>query len=191
MGTGAKTSARRGPWCGWGHPRRLPARNRPLAVPRWYFPTCVSRLSVRRIVLVSVLAPVPVLHCNCLNWIGLVSVLAPVLVLIFNLQVFQGSQAVHSYTVQSRRGSPPDPQGTEHNIIMLAIEQQAQALRSLSSRPLRVMYVAKAQGRLMVFHGTRSKVRIRSVASPMGRRYIQFSDGVLQSRLTLRVAVCD
>ena len=37
----------------------------------------------------------------------------------------------------------------------------------------------------------RSKVRIRSVASPMGRRYIQFSDGVLQSRLTLRVAVCD
>ena len=37
----------------------------------------------------------------------------------------------------------------------------------------------------------RSKVRIRSVASPMGRRYIQFSDGSLQSRLTLRVAVCD
>ena len=37
----------------------------------------------------------------------------------------------------------------------------------------------------------RSKVRIRSVASPMGRRYIQFSDGRLQSRLTLRVAVCD
>ena len=38
--------------------------------------------------------------------------------------------------------------------------------------------------------GSRSKVRIRSVASPMGRRYIQFSDGSLQSRLTLRVAVC-
>ena len=37
----------------------------------------------------------------------------------------------------------------------------------------------------------RSKVRIRNVASPMGRRYIQFSDRSLQSRLTLRVAVCD
>ena len=35
-----------------------------------------------------------------------------------------------------------------------------------------------------------SKVRIRSVASPMGRRYISFSDGVVQSRLTLRVSVC-
>ena len=41
------------------------------------------------------------------------------------------------------------------------------------------------------FTASRSKVRIRSVASPMGRRYIQFSDGSLQSRLTLRVAVCD
>ena len=30
-----------------------------------------------------------------------------------------------------------------------------------------------------------------SVASPMGRRYIQFSDGVVQSRLALRVSVCD
>ena len=38
---------------------------------------------------------------------------------------------------------------------------------------------------------SRSKVRIRSVASPMGRRCIQFCDGVMQSRLTLRVAVCD
>ena len=37
----------------------------------------------------------------------------------------------------------------------------------------------------------RSKVRIRSVASPMGRRCIQFGDGVVQSRLALRVAVCD
>ena len=36
----------------------------------------------------------------------------------------------------------------------------------------------------------RSKVRICSVASPMGRSYILFSDGRLQSRLTLRVAVC-
>ena len=42
-----------------------------------------------------------------------------------------------------------------------------------------------------ILNGMRSKVRIRSVASPMGRRYIQFSDGSLQSRLTLRVAVCD
>ena len=31
------------------------------------------------------------------------------------------------------------------------------------------------------------RIRIRGVASPMGRRYIQFSDGVLQSRLALRV----
>ena len=38
---------------------------------------------------------------------------------------------------------------------------------------------------------SRSQVHIRSVASPMGRRYIQFSGGVLQSRLALRVAVCD
>ena len=40
----------------------------------------------------------------------------------------------------------------------------------------------------------RSKVciNIRGVASPiaMGRRYIQFSDGVLQSRLALRASVC-
>ena len=37
----------------------------------------------------------------------------------------------------------------------------------------------------------RSKVPIRSVGSPMGRRCIQFCDGVLQSRLALRVAACD
>ena len=38
----------------------------------------------------------------------------------------------------------------------------------------------------------RSKVRIRSVAPPLGRRYIQFSgDGFVQWRLTLRVSVCD
>ena len=31
----------------------------------------------------------------------------------------------------------------------------------------------------------------RRAFSPMGRRYIQFSDGSFQSRLTLRVSVCD
>ena len=38
----------------------------------------------------------------------------------------------------------------------------------------------------------RSKVRIRSVAPPLGRRCIQFGSGEsLQSRLALRVSVCD
>ena len=38
----------------------------------------------------------------------------------------------------------------------------------------------------------RRKVRIRSVASPLGRRCIQAcGDGFVQSRLTLRVSVCD
>ena len=40
--------------------------------------------------------------------------------------------------------------------------------------------------------GERSKVRIRSVAPTLDRRYIQFSsDGFVQLRLTLRVSVCD
>ena len=38
---------------------------------------------------------------------------------------------------------------------------------------------------------SRSKVRIRSAASPMGRRSIQFGDGSLQSRMAMRVAACD
>ena len=37
----------------------------------------------------------------------------------------------------------------------------------------------------------RRKVRIRSVAPPLGRHYIQFGGGFGQSRLTLRVSVCD
>ena len=62
--------------------------------------------------------------------------------------------------------------------------------------PCKCAYVMHISSRAYAAQGLarghmRSKVCIRNVASPMGRRYIQFSDGSLQSRLTLRVAVCD
>ena len=60
-------------------------------------------------------------------------------------------------------------------------------------RILIIGFLSKVGGKIFVCSKLvgRSKVRIRSVASPMGRRCIQFGDGVVQSRLTLRVAVCD
>ena len=87
-----------------------------------------------------------------------------------------------------------------------AVEVQPRVLCScVTARP--GMHAREAVVRMLIpcaFMGSksascqkRSKVRIRNinVASPMGRpwgrRYIQFSDGSLQSRMTLRVAVCD
>ena len=45
--------------------------------------------------------------------------------------------------------------------------------------------------RLFNFSASTTQQGIRSVASPTGRRYIQFNVGVLQSRLTPRVSVYD
>ena len=59
--------------------------------------------------------------------------------------------------------------------------------RKSATAPMASSAPPKKKGR----SDSRSKVRIRSVASPMGRRCIQCCDGVVQSRLTLRVAVCD